>query len=397
MDAHQAQRVIESLRKGIPPDGVVKHFTVGRQNEVAQLQEYLRANRPCSVLLQANYGSGKTHLLRFLRECALHSGFVVSAVTLDAKSAVRFNRMDQILGAIFRNIEVPSPNVGRGIRGFFDLMHATSETHRMQRANGFWMELTHNWKWDYSDHLDSPALFVAFRAWSTGDREAQELVEDWLQQPWNYKSQRKKLYYGLVDGLRRYFRDPRAEWQFYADNVFAFDVQGYAQSWAALGDLNRLAQAAGLAGVVLLFDEFEDIITNLTNISHQQAAFWNLFQFYSKKHFPGLTFYAVTPEFVDKCKRVLISKGCMDYDYEWFESLARFQMSPLTVDELGALALRIMDAHATAYGWEPDLVMKSSHLRRIVEHAASIQIQDRARHTITTVVKSLDILLQDQE
>lgn len=104
---------------------MVKHFTVGRQSEVAQLLEYLRSNKPCSVLLQANYGSGKTHLLRFLRECALASGFAVSAVTLDAKSAVRFNRMDQILGAIFRNLELPSAPGVRGVRGFFDLMHST--------------------------------------------------------------------------------------------------------------------------------------------------------------------------------------------------------------------------------------------------------------------------------
>jgi hypothetical protein len=377
---------------------LVTQFTVGRQNEITKLQEYLEASKPCSVLLQANYGSGKTHLLRFLRECALNSGFAVSAVALDAKSAVRFNRMDQILGAIFRNIELPSAPGVRGVRGFFDLIRCTSERRRLDGdRSGFWTELTHKWKWDYSDQLNSPALFAALRAWSTGDHEAQHLVEDWLQQPWNYKSQRKKLYNGLVDNLRRYFRDPRAEWQFYADNVFAFDVQGYAQTWAALGDFNRISQAAGLAGVILLFDEFEDIITNLTNIAHQQAAFWNLFQFYSKKHFGGLSFYAVTPEFVDKCKRVLINKGCFDYDYEWFESLARFQMSPLTVEELSALALRIVDAHGEAYEWEPDLAMKSSDLRRIVEHAASIQIQDRARHTITTVVKSLDRLLQEQE
>jgi hypothetical protein len=93
---------------------MVRHFTVGRKMEVAQLQAFLQESSACSVLLQANYGSGKTHLLRFLRECALEAGYVVSAVTLDAKSAVRFNRMDQIMGAIFRNIELPSSPGTRG-------------------------------------------------------------------------------------------------------------------------------------------------------------------------------------------------------------------------------------------------------------------------------------------
>src|SRR3712207_1493887 len=113
MNASEAQRVIESLRKGIPPDGYVRHFTVGRQSEIEDLSDRLRRGQPGALLLKANYGSGKTHLLHFIRETALAEGYAVSLVTLDAKSAVRFNRMDQVLGAICRGIESPH-QAGKG-------------------------------------------------------------------------------------------------------------------------------------------------------------------------------------------------------------------------------------------------------------------------------------------
>jgi len=41
MDAGEAQRIIESLRQGIPPTGHVRRFTVGRESEIQQLKNRL--------------------------------------------------------------------------------------------------------------------------------------------------------------------------------------------------------------------------------------------------------------------------------------------------------------------------------------------------------------------
>jgi hypothetical protein len=397
MDLAQAQRVIESLRKGIPPDGFVSHFTIGRVSEIRQLTENLDNVVPSALLLKANYGSGKTHLLRFVRECALERGFAVSAVTLDARGAVRFNRMDQVFGAICRNIEVPRLPGQKGIRTALDFVVDRTESAKVSKAESFWHELTNNWKWDFSEVLDSPAMFVAVRAWATGNSAIHDRVEDWFLQPWVYRMQRKVLYFDLVGSLWRYFHDPRPEWQFYKDGVFDFQSQGYAQSWSALRDIQRLLCESGLKGLVLLFDEFEDVITNLRNVAHQEAAFWNLFQFCAGKQFPGLSFFAVTPEFVDKCEKLLMDKGRWDYDYARFKAIPSFQMTPLDVKELEELAMRILETHGIAYQWQPDLVVQAMELSKIVREAASVQIQDRARHTIITVVKALDRLLEENE
>lgn len=397
MDYAQAQRVIESLRKGIPPDGFVRHFTVGRASEIARLKERLDGVKPGALLLKANYGSGKTHLLRFIRECALEKGFAVSSVTLDSKSGVRFNRMDQVFGAVCRNIEVPAVPGQKGIRPALNFVVGQLERAKDAKAATFWQKLTNNWRWDFSEVLDSPAVFVAVRGWATGNSTVHDRVEDWLLQPWVYHSQRKILYSELVGDLRRFFRDPRPEWKFYADDVFRFDTQGYAQSWSALRDPQWLLYESGLKGLVLLFDEYEDVLTNLKNVAHQEAAFWNLFQFYAGKQFPGLSFYAVTPEFVDKCVALLTGKKRWDYDYGRFKAIPTFQMTPLDVEDLEELAMRILETHGIAYNWKPDLVMRATELHNIVREAASVQIQDRARHTIITVVKALDRLLAENE
>lgn len=393
MNRAEAQRVVEALRKGIPPTGHVKEFTVGRKGEIKKLTDRLHKGKAGALLLLANYGAGKSHLLRFIREAALEEGYAVSSVTLDAKSAVRFNLMDQMLGAVLRGLEVPGASEETGLRAFMDLVCSKAEVAKaLTPDNSFWRQLTHNWNWEYSSTLESPGLFVAIRAWATGDPDAQGLVEDWLYNLRTYYVLKKKLYAGLVQRLRPFFRDPRDERQFYADQVFAFSSLGHYQSWAALRDLDRLTKAAGLRGLVILFDEFEDVLTNLSNIKLKQDAFWNLFQFFDGKKFPGLSFFAVTPEFAYKCKVLLMKKGIWDYNYSLFDKLDKFEMSPLGVDEMIELVGPILEAHKQAYSWELIKAIQPADFRNIVERSMSNVVQDRTRRTITNVVKVLDDL-----
>jgi hypothetical protein len=101
-------------------------------------------------------------------------------VTLDAKGAVRFNRMDQVFGAICRNIEIPSAPRLRGIRPFFDFIVESIERSKKRTRRTYWHDLTNEWQWDYSDATDAPAMFVAIRAWGTGNSTVHDTVEDWL-------------------------------------------------------------------------------------------------------------------------------------------------------------------------------------------------------------------------
>ncbi len=395
MNKRQALRAIEELRKGIPPVGLVDHFTVGRRSEIASLEQHLESKDATVLLLKANYGSGKSHLLRLIREKALDLKYAVSYVTLDAKSGVRFNRMDQILGAILRSVELPGSTSVEGIRGLFDFFCEKAEKARLDGKSKFWSSLTNDWKWDFSETLKSPGLYVALRAWMTENNDAQELVVDWLQKSEEYRAQRKLLYTKLVANQRQHFRDPRPEWQFYKDEIFLLNTNAHQQSWDSLADINTLLKSAGMSGLIVLFDEFEDVLTNLNRVNLQEAAFWNLFLFFSGKRFPGMTFYAVTPGFVDKCKGLLLDKGRFDFDYSRFDHLPTFSMSPLAERELQQLASRIIEAHALAYEYEPtDRLL--GQIQRLVTRDAKSPVQDRARHTIKEVVKHLDTSLEEE-
>lgn len=401
MDAARAQRAIESLRKGIPPDGAVRQFTVGRNTEILRLTVKLRSKETGALLLKANYGSGKTHLLRFIREAALDEGFGVSLITLDSRSGLRFNRMDQVFGATLRNIELPGRE-GRGPGVLFGaLLDAMTSPCSDSARKAMLDELSSMGRWDYSKALKSPAMFVGIRAWIIGkmadDRYATipQEVEGWLCEPWNYYARTTWLYNQFVLGLRKYFRDPRADWQFYrrGTDVFIFRGSDYRQSWDALADLDLLAKLAGLKGLVLLVDEFEDVLYNLNRIDFQRDAFWNLFRLFGKD-FPGLSFYAVTPNFIMKCKERLQQKGFWDYDYSQFDRLPTFEMSPLRIEDVRELCVRIIDTHGLAYGWETEWLHAHPDLERIVRGLSQQPIQDRTRITIRTVVELLDNWLQ---
>ncbi len=115
----EAERIIESLRMGVPPMGFTLPFTVGRKIELADLKGTLTGKTVAGSgrFLKANYGSGKSHLLKVIREMALDAGYAVSYITMDAKGGVRGNRMDQVFEAVCRGIEVPA----RGSRGLANL------------------------------------------------------------------------------------------------------------------------------------------------------------------------------------------------------------------------------------------------------------------------------------
>lgn len=393
MERQDAIRVIENLRKGLPPSGFIEHFTVGREAEIRSLSQSLDSgNGDPVLLLKANYGSGKSHLLRFIREKAHAEGYAVSLVTLDAKSGVRFNRMDQIMGEILRNIEIPPQNGKLGLRGALDLIKERCE-EGLEYDDEFWGGLAAYGKWDFSHTLDCEPLFVAIRAWMHGRDETKELVIDWLQKPELYRTQRSRLYARLVEEMRNKFRDPRPNWEFYQSDFFLFHTDSYRSAWDALKDMHILLENCGLRGLIILFDEFEDVLTNLNNIKWQESAFWNLFLFFSGKRFPGKSFYAVTPAFTDKCKKRLQLKGKWDFDYSRFDRLPTFEMSPLCEPELFELGDRILKTHMLAYGYSLNaekLPTVRGRLQETVKHSVRSPVQDRARHTIREVVQYLD-------
>jgi hypothetical protein len=103
----------------------------------------------------------------------------------------------------------------------------------------------------------------------------------------------------------------------------------------------------------------------------------------------------VTPDFVTKCKQVLLSKGVWDYDYSRFDALKAFEMSPLSETRLLELGRRIIAVHLTAYNWSPAGNDVHGRLRETCRQGMRIPVQDRVRQTIISTVKMLDEMMQE--
>lgn len=384
MERSEAFRIIESLRLGIPPDGAIHQFTVGREEEMEDLRRLVHTGGAGVLYLKANYGSGKTHLLRLLREYALGCGYAVSLVSLDASASIRFNRMDQIVGAIMRGLMVPGSSA-TGVRPLFDLICREIQNSRARGdTDGYWYRLTNRWRWTESDACESTVMYVALRAWATQTLAAQQLVEDWLFQPWSYYGQRQLIYNQLIRDLWRYFKDAYEARHYFPDG-FKLNVGGHDQAWKFLRDLRILSAAAGLKGVIILFDEFENMLAGLGKKNYQTDAFWNLLKFGRQREFPGLSAFAVTPGFIQLVGAV-----------SEFNEFPVFEMQPLEINHLHVLAQRIRDTHSLAFGWDARAGMGDAALRDLVQRVAAVPVQDRSRHTIKHVVNALDSAFDEE-
>lgn len=391
-----ADRVLEDLRYGLPPSTLTRAFTVGRRDQLDQLERSLQRGSAEPLLLRANYGSGKSHLLRVVREAALEHGYAVSLVEVNAQEGIRFNRLDLVFGAVCRHLEVPGRE-GRGVGTLFELFDAVADEEVSVEADELYGEITDSGDWSYSDALSSPPMFIALRAWVHASHvpSIRDLAEAWLQRPEWYRNDRKALYIQLIGSLRSYFFDPRPDWQFYADDLLVFHTSGHHNAWAGLADLDLIARAAGLRGVVLLFDEFEDVIQGLNNREHQQRAFWNLFEFFRGRRFSGPCYFAVTPDFVERCKHELLRRGVYEFPYERFDQLPAFQLEPISVEDFFALGLRIRELHQIAFGWDAQQQLSAGDIDRIGRTVYARPSPDRVRQAVKALVEHLDDLLDE--
>ncbi len=78
---------IESFRLGIVPARHIEDWTVGREAEVKALRTFLRDEAEGAILIEGQYGAGKSHLLSFMAREAESMGFAVAIAGFDPSEA----------------------------------------------------------------------------------------------------------------------------------------------------------------------------------------------------------------------------------------------------------------------------------------------------------------------
>ena len=106
------KKICEAFRLGIVPGFAVQDITVGREAEITNVENWL-AKDSGSLMIIGQYGQGKSHIIRYIREKALNEGYLVAYCDIGEESQMHkpksvFNTLMKSL--VFRNGEYNEKN-----------------------------------------------------------------------------------------------------------------------------------------------------------------------------------------------------------------------------------------------------------------------------------------------
>lgn len=90
LDQISSKRLLEAFRLGIVPHMDIEYFTFGRGFEIAELEsglEGLQAGTGSVYMVEGGYGSGKTHLLEYMRHLSMKRGYLTACCELSVQEA----------------------------------------------------------------------------------------------------------------------------------------------------------------------------------------------------------------------------------------------------------------------------------------------------------------------
>jgi len=105
-----ANQVIETLRKGLPPQRGTNLYAVGHEKLMHGVKQYHLngiSDKGIIRFLSGSWGAGKTHFFRLMRELAFDEGCLVSNVELSVNEAP-LNKFEKVLYGILSNVITPT-------------------------------------------------------------------------------------------------------------------------------------------------------------------------------------------------------------------------------------------------------------------------------------------------
>lgn len=123
-----SENVINSMRYGIVPTHKIHYLTVGRDDIISEFRknfEDTRAGKGKSLMIEGQFGMGKSHILNYAKYLANKNNCVVSEVTID--QTLLFNKMDKALNVILESIELPDI---KSMKGFENIILEISRSNK---------------------------------------------------------------------------------------------------------------------------------------------------------------------------------------------------------------------------------------------------------------------------
>ena len=314
------REIINALRRGVPPEYDLGLFSVGREETTGKFVADLETVRGGSSLiryLDADFGQGKTHLLKSLREEGFRNDFVVAIVELSTGACPLFSMVEvyrQVITSL-RTAESPrEPALESVLDRWLDLQEDATPAQRVETLRRLPMLLQ--------------ASLLAFLQATSGPAAS---------------LQNREMVVRYLTG-EKFGRVERARLELF-ENVTD------ATALVVLESIAAFVRDLGYGGLCILFDEAEGIVS-FTRSSQQEAAVGNLIRMLRMTaRAEGCYFiYAATPSFFDAYgEREDLQSPNSDG--------TALKLERLSAPAIAELVDRIVSLYAAAYSVEVPLAL----------------------------------------
>lgn len=348
----EARGIVEALRLGVPPAGAAAALTVGREGVLVRMArdlKYVGDGKSRLVFLRAEYGMGKTHILRVMQEYGRQHAFASSLVELSQRECPLHD-----LRLVYRNVvrnlqtasETAAPGVEELLEEWAERIRALAERDRrgaLRRLRGL--------------HRDfRGALTTYFSGQRTGRTELSQLVVEWLTG--GSLSARERAWLGVSENVSE------------------------KNALTMLGNVASMLRIVGMRGMIIFLDE-ADATLSFEGPGHGARAARNLnVLLQCSGTFPCSYFvYSTPPSFFRRFD--VVSSITLDHD-------SVVELGTLEPAELLALAQKIRDLHLRAYVWQNTSRVRDSTIGRLVDRLLE---DDAVRSSVRGFVRAIvDVL-----
>jgi len=398
-----ANQVIESLRRGLPPQRGTRHYAVGHEKLIQGVKRFHLsgiADKGIIRFVSGSWGSGKTHFFRLMREEAFENGCLVSAVELSVNEAP-LNKFERVFFSIVRNIVTPNYYSGEAQASVapFGIVLREALVYLSSGEHGQPQEISYEDITDASEKLMAcSAIDIDFRKivkhyWDTflPDGPDPAIVDQ------------------KRDEILQWFSGEGTVGQ-WRKNYGANKIVSKDNAKLMLQSLAAFIQLVGYKGLVILFDEAEMSYSVMRKSALKDAQNNLLHLLNNVSELSGLfLLYATTPDFYTDPKHGIVIYGALagrigqpsDRPPKALENVWNLDAIDFALEQYQEAAKKIRDVYAAAYpGVEEELPDEATLDRIIAElyesHPSLSQVRFWRVLTAATV-KLLDDAMQGEE
>jgi len=163
------RQAIEAFKLGIVPP-YVKDFIFGRDNEINHLKRWLNQEESNYYLMLGDYGTGKSHMLKYIENMALEMNYAVSYCNLDPEESPVYKPK-----MVYRKI-ISNFTYDQGKKNFRDFIYEISNINRNIITENEFVNIIMNyskdstmfWRWlEADDVIKSIWGFPTLYPWGT--------------------------------------------------------------------------------------------------------------------------------------------------------------------------------------------------------------------------------------